>query len=79
VPKLSVVIARNVRGERAKANLTQEQLAERVGWSRAVGGYVEQENRPVTVDELPRLARALGIKVIDLLNGADPEDLAPFL
>ena len=79
MPKLSVVIARNLRGERAKAGLTQEQLAERVGWSRAVGGYVEQENRPITVDELPRVARALGIRVIDLLDGADPDDIGPFL
>lgn len=79
VVKLSAVIARNLRGERAKARLTQEQLAERVGWSRTVGGYVEQGTRPVTVDELPLLARALGVRVVDLLVGAEPEDLEPFL
>ena len=67
--------ARNVRGERSRARLTQEQLGERMGWPKHAVYDLEAGRRPVRVDDLPALCRALGVGLAELLRDADPGDV----
>lgn len=69
------MIARNVRGERARRGWRQDDLAERLGWSRASVGALETGTRRVTADHLPALCKALGVPFADLIRGADEADL----
>ena len=72
---LGTVIAANVRGERARQRLRQADLAERLGWALSTVGDLESGKRRVGADDIPQLCEALGISLMDLLRGADPEDL----
>lgn len=75
VPSLGVVIAANVRGERARRRLRQTDLAERMGWALSTVGDLESGKRRVGADDLPQLCKALGVTLMDLLRGADEEDV----
>jgi transcriptional regulator with XRE-family HTH domain len=75
MPALSVVIGRNIRAERARRGLRQEDLGESLGLSRAAVGHIETGRHPVAVDSLPAICRALGVGLPALLVGADAEDL----
>lgn len=59
------------RAERLKAGLSQEELANRAGLDRTYVGGVERGERNVSLVNLVRLARALGISVADLLANID--------
>lgn len=75
VPSLTAVIGPRIRGLRSERRLRQVDLAERVGWRPRTVGYVEASERPLIVDELPAVCRALGVDLRTLFAGADPEDL----
>jgi DNA-binding Xre family transcriptional regulator len=75
VPSLGEVIASNVRAERARRRWRQDDLAERLGWSRQVLSFLESGRRNVLADDLPRLCEALEVDLAELTRGADPEDL----
>ena len=70
------VIAANVRGERARRRLSQEDLGLRVGWTRQVVWQFESGARVLKVTELPALCRALDVSLFELTRGADPDDIA---
>lgn len=76
MPPIGAVVARNVRAERARLGWRQADLANRLGWSATKVGNVESGVRKVTMDDLPALCGALGVKLIKLLDGADPDDIA---
>lgn len=57
---------------RQKANLTQEQLAEKVGLARPAITAIEQGKRKVSVEELIKFAAALDCSLPDLIGG-DPQ------
>jgi transcriptional regulator with XRE-family HTH domain len=70
-------IARNVRHHRRLRDLSQQQLADRMGvlgypWSRATLSDVERHNRELTFDEVAALAVALGAKPLELLDPRGP-------
>jgi transcriptional regulator with XRE-family HTH domain len=73
---LGQIVAANLRGERARRRLTQEDLGLRVGWSRQVVWHIEAGARELKVAELPALCRALDVSLWELARGADPDDLA---
>lgn len=75
MPDLGVVIAANVRGERARLGLTQVQLGERLSMSGATVSDIETGRRTITASDLPLLCEALGISLSELLRRADPHDL----
>lgn len=59
-------VVATVSSSRKDMDLTQEELASRMGWSREVLSNIEQGRRAVTVSDLILIARALNI---------DPETL----
>lgn len=74
--ELAHVLVRGFRAERARAGLSQAQLAERLGWSQSRITAIESGTRNLYAHELAEVCRALGVPLRMLLVMADPEDLA---
>ena len=58
-----------LRDRRAELKLTQQDLGDRCGLHRTFVGSVERGERNVSVLNLRQLARALRVRVADLLAG----------
>ena len=70
-------LAENMRAYRKDAGLTQGQLADVCGLHRTYIGGIEQERINVSLNNITKIARALGISPADLLAEKDPlEDYA---
>jgi len=61
------VFARNLRGLRETAGLSQEELAARANLHRTYVGSVERGERNISLRNVERLARALGVEATRLL------------
>ena len=61
----------NVRSHRVRQGYSQERLAELSGLHRTYVGGVERGERNVSVVNLARLAKALGLTASDLLEGVE--------
>ena len=68
------VLARELRAARENRGITQQRAAERAGLSRTVIAQIELGNRPVSPDELAKLAGVYRRPVIDLLGQPPEED-----
>lgn len=68
--KINSLIARSLRDERLKQNVSLNVLASRAGLSRQMVSYVEQELRKPTLDTLLRICEVLEIRVEDLISKA---------
>lgn len=68
--RLRQMLANRVREERMRQGISQEALAEKTGLHRTYIGSIERGERNVSIDNIDRLARALGIRAADLLSGA---------
>lgn len=64
---LPKTIGNKVKKRRTSLGLTQEELAEKVGISRAYMGFVEQGRNVPTLETLEKIARALKVKTSELL------------
>jgi HTH-type transcriptional regulator / antitoxin HipB len=62
------VLARRVRALRKALDLTQEELADRVGLRQAQISELESARNNIKIDNLHRLAVALGIRPCELLD-----------
>ena len=62
------LVGRNVKDARLKAGLSQEQLAERSGFSQQYLSGLERGQRNPTVVTVFELAQALGVQPVDLLR-----------
>ncbi len=69
---LKQIVARNVRRLRNERGLTQEELSGMAGINRNYTGMIEREQRSPTVDMLEKLAKALQVDPVMLLQ-ADKE------
>ena len=58
----------NLKRERQKRGLSQEALADLTGLHRTYVGSVERGERNISLDNIGRLARALGLEPADLLR-----------
>lgn len=65
--KISKVLGETIRTERIKAGLSQEQLAEKADLARNYIGNIERAEYKVTVETLAKIAKALGMRVRDLV------------
>ena len=64
--KLPKTLGRRVQRLRKAAKLTQEQLAEKIGVSRAYAGYIEQGRNTPSLEVLEKIARVLRVKLSEL-------------
>jgi Zn-dependent peptidase ImmA (M78 family)/transcriptional regulator with XRE-family HTH domain len=68
------VLAQELRAARENRGISQQVAAERTGLSRTVIAQIELANRPVSADELAKLAAVYGRAVADLLGQPPDED-----
>jgi transcriptional regulator with XRE-family HTH domain len=66
--KTSKILGETIRAERIKVGLSQEKLAEKANLARNYIGNIERAEYKVTVETLARIAKALGVRVRDLVN-----------
>ncbi|MGY8667006.1 MULTISPECIES: helix-turn-helix transcriptional regulator [unclassified Bradyrhizobium] len=66
--KLRRVVAQNLRRQRRKSGLSQEELADRAGLNRNYIGMIEREENSPTVDALEQISEALGIDPVVLFQ-----------
>ena len=64
---LTKILGETIRVKRIKAGLSQEQLAEKADLARNYIGNIERAEYKVTVETLARIAKALGVRVRDLV------------
>lgn len=57
-----------VRRERLKRNLSQEELAVRVGVHRTYIGMIERAEKNITLKNIDKIASALKIKIYELFK-----------
>lgn len=67
--KLLKQLGNNIRAERQKIGLSQEALADKADLDRSYVGGVERGERNVSLINIVRLARALGVAPVNLLRG----------
>lgn len=60
-------LARHLRALRQKRGISQEELGDLADLHRTYVGSVERAERNVSLDNVERLAAALGVDVVDLL------------
>ena len=60
-----------IRAKRVPQRLSQEALADKCGLHRTYVGSVERGERNVSIDNIARIAKALGISVAELIRTAD--------
>lgn len=63
------LLGETVRARRKDAGLSQEKLAEKAGLSTVFISRVERGKESPSVDNLVKIARALGVRVRELVNG----------
>jgi len=62
-------IGENIRKFRKKRGLTQERLAEKANLHSVYISQVERADRAITIETLLKIAKALGVRVSDLVAG----------
>jgi transcriptional regulator with XRE-family HTH domain len=55
-----------VREERLKQNLSQEELAGRAGVHRTYIGMIERAEKNITLENIEKIAKALGISITNI-------------
>lgn len=68
---LVAIFAANVRRKRRALGLSQEELAEMAGVHRTYIGMLERAEKNVTIYNIERIAKALGVEPATLLQQED--------
>lgn len=66
--QLLIKFGKRVREERLQRGLSQEKLAERAKVHRTYIGMIERAEKNITLTNMEKIARALGVKIGDLTN-----------
>ncbi|MCL4353435.1 MAG: helix-turn-helix transcriptional regulator [Patescibacteria group bacterium] len=61
-------VGQKIQKARKKAELTQEELAERIGVSSTYVGFIEQGQRVPSIKTADKISRVLGIKLSELFD-----------
>lgn len=64
--KLPKTLGKRIQKLRKRADLTQEELAEKVGISRAYMGYIEQGRYSASLEVIEKVAKVLKVKMSEL-------------
>ena len=75
--KARQIFAVNLRKERLKKKLSQEALADLAGLHRTYVGAVERGERNISIDNMERLALALGCELTELLKDLLDDEIPP--
>jgi transcriptional regulator with XRE-family HTH domain len=67
-PRFRKIFAKNMRIVRLAKELSQEQLADACGLHRTYIGSVERGERNVSIDNMERIAFALGVELHELVQ-----------
>jgi len=70
---MRVLVGRNVRKARERAKMTQEQFADKSGFSQQYISDLERGRRNPTIVSLYELAQALGVSHVDLVRPDQPK------
>ncbi len=65
--RVLVKFGNRVREERQKQKLSQEELAEKAGVHRTYIGMIERAEKNITLTNIERIAKALGVPIDRLL------------
>lgn len=68
VPRILIRFGERVRTERMRRSLSQEELGERAGVHRTYVGMIERGEKNITLLNIEKLSRALGIRVSSLVD-----------
>jgi transcriptional regulator with XRE-family HTH domain len=68
IPKHRRTLGDNIRVHRKRVKLTQEAFAEKAGLSVVFISLLENGHRTVSVDSLLRIAKALDVRLRDLVS-----------
>lgn len=68
-PTARMIFAKNLRTTRVALGISQESLAELANLHRTYVGSVERAERNISIDNMARLAAALGVNLTSLLEG----------
>ena len=68
MPNKKIVFSNNLKEQRIKHNLTQQQLADKVGLTRQAISNYENDIRNINLDILVSLAKILDISTDDLIT-----------
>jgi transcriptional regulator with XRE-family HTH domain len=66
--ELQKTVGRRLREQRQALGLSQEAMAERLGYHRTFLGSVERGERNLTLASVEQLAASLGVPALDLLR-----------
>ena len=66
--QIAIKFGRKLREERRKRNLSQHRLAYKAGLNKHYIGMLERAECNVTLPRLNKIAKALGLKVRDLMD-----------
>lgn len=64
--KLPKALGKRIQTIRKRTEFTQEELAEKVGISRAYMGYIEQGRYSASLEVIEKIAKILKVKMSDL-------------
>ena len=65
---INVKFGERIREERLKRNLSQEELAARAGVHRTYIGMIERAEKNITLGNIEKLAKALGVPIEELVK-----------
>lgn len=64
--EILIKFGKRVREERDKLGLSQEELATRAGVHRTYIGMIERAEKNITLENIQKVCKALGLKISDL-------------
>ena len=78
---ITAVVGQRIRSYRQKANMTQEELAERAELHYTYIGQVERGEKNLTLSSLEKILDALDLSFSDFFEGFErkPQESVPFL
>lgn len=66
--EILITFGKKVREIRVKQNLSQEKLATKAGVHRTYIGMIERAEKNITLENIEKVAKALGLSVKELFN-----------
>ena len=66
--KILLKFGEKVKDERIKQNLSQEKLAEKAGVHRTYIGMIERAEKNITLENIEKVVKALGLKLSDFFS-----------